>query len=211
PAPDPYAAAAAPAAAVPAPAAAPDPAPEPVAVSADARAMWGPLTQGLKVPNNLDLSDRAAALEQLGVGAAVNSRLVNMVKDYVGSERETALLVATRAWPLLAARMAGVARSPEGETGLRARLKAGLGDDPAWEQGPPGEFAGRMVGQVLRALTTPPGGPVPDGPRVSATAARSRSTTTPAGAAPGRAAPAEAARPAYRQAAGPAKGSGPRR
>ncbi|WP_331740911.1 hypothetical protein [Streptomyces sp. NBC_01006] len=212
PAPDPYAAAAAPAAAAPAPApAAPGPAPEPVVVSADARAMWGPLTEGLKVPNDLDLSDRAAALEQMGVGAAANSRLVGIVKDYVGSERETALLVATRAWPLLAARMAGVARGPEGEAGLRARLKAGLGDDPAWEQGPPGEFAGRMVGQVLRALTTPPGGPVPDGPRVSATAARSRSTTTPAGAAPGRAAPAEAARPAYRQAAAPAKGSGPRR
>ncbi|MFB7058978.1 hypothetical protein ACFCXT_38375 [Streptomyces vinaceus] len=150
-------------------------------------------------------------MEQLDVTVAANSRLVNMVKDYVGSERETALLAATRAWPLLAARMAGVARGPEGEQGLRARLKAGLGDDPAWEQGPPGELAVRMVGATLRALTVPPGAPVPDGPRVSATAARSRSTTAPAGAAPGRAAPAEAAVPAHRQAAGPAKGSGPRR
>ncbi|MFI1155077.1 hypothetical protein [Streptomyces sp. NPDC020817] len=178
-APNPYAAAVAPAAVAPAaaPAAGPGSAPESVVVSADARAMWGPLTQGLKVPNDLDLSDRAAALEQLDVTAAVNSRLVNMVKDYVGSERETALLVATRAWPLLAARMAGVARGPEGEQGLRARLKAGLGDDPAWEQGPPGELEGRMVGATLRALTAPPGAPVPDGPRVSAAAARSRSTT----------------------------------
>ncbi|MER6782383.1 MULTISPECIES: hypothetical protein [unclassified Streptomyces] len=70
PAPNPHAAAAAPAAAASAsavPAAAPDSAPELVAVSADARAMWGPLTQGLSVPNDLDLSDRAAALEQLGV------------------------------------------------------------------------------------------------------------------------------------------------
>ncbi|MEV0993051.1 hypothetical protein [Streptomyces sp. NPDC049949] len=207
PASNPYAAAAA----APAPAAAPDPVPEPVVVSADARTMWGPLTEGLKVPNDLDLSDRAAVLERLDVSAAANSRLVGIVKDYVGSERETALLVSTRAWPLLAARMAGVARGPEGEAGLRARLKAALVDNSAWEQGPPGELAGRMVGQVLRALTTPPGAPVPDGPRASAKAARSRSTTTPAGATPGRAAPAEAARPAHRQAAAPAKGSGPRR
>ncbi|MFE5766129.1 hypothetical protein ACFQ7H_31870, partial [Streptomyces sp. NPDC056492] len=96
PDPDPYAAAAAPAAA-PAPGAA-DPAREPVVVSADARAMWGPLTEGLKVPNDLDLSDRAAVLEQLDVTVAANSRLVGIVKDYVGSEGETALLVATRAW-----------------------------------------------------------------------------------------------------------------
>ncbi|MFE2322752.1 hypothetical protein ACFXD5_02255 [Streptomyces sp. NPDC059385] len=97
--------------------------------------------------------------------------------------------------------MAGVARGPEGEQGLRDRLKAGLGDITAWEQGPPGELGGRMVGQVLRALTAPPGAPVPDGPRASASAARSRSTTTPTGAAPGRPAPAEPAVPAHRQAA----------
>ncbi|ROQ93623.1 hypothetical protein EDE04_0004 [Streptomyces sp. 2132.2] len=52
-------AAADPAPAAPAPAPAPAPEPEPVVVSADARAMWGPLTQGLRVPNDLDLSDRA--------------------------------------------------------------------------------------------------------------------------------------------------------
>ncbi|WP_260618010.1 hypothetical protein [Streptomyces sp. WAC07149] len=113
--------------------AAPAPVPEPVVVSADARAMWGPLTEGLAVPNDLDLSDRPAALEQLGVSGAANSRLVTIAKDYIASERETALLVATRAWPLLAARMADVARGPEGEQGLRARLKAGprLGAGPA--------------------------------------------------------------------------------
>ncbi|MFI8363614.1 hypothetical protein ACIGD1_26025 [Streptomyces sp. NPDC085612] len=45
--------------------AAPDraPAAEPVAVSADARAMWGPLTEGLTVSDDLDLSERPAALE----------------------------------------------------------------------------------------------------------------------------------------------------
>ncbi|MFK0224011.1 hypothetical protein ACIQWN_38275 [Streptomyces vinaceus] len=135
------------------------------------------------MPNYLDLSDQSEALERLGVATAANNRLVNVVRDYVGSERETALLVSHRAWPLLAASMAGIARGQEGEQGLRARLKAGLMDNGAWEQGPPGELASRMAGATLRALT------VPDGPRVPVTAARSRSTTTPAGAgvAPGQA------------------------
>ncbi|MEU6315688.1 hypothetical protein [Streptomyces sp. NPDC047014] len=200
PATDPYAPPAAPAAS--------GPVPEAVVVSADARAMWGPLTEGLDVPNDLDLSDRPAALHQLGVEAAANSRLVTIAKDYIGSDQQAGLLVSTRAWPLLAARMAGIARGPEGEQGLRERLKAGLTDTTAWQQGPPSELAGRVVGQVLRALTTPPGTPVPDGPRVSATAARSRSTTTPAAAAPGQPAPAEAAAPAHRQPTTPAKGAG---
>ncbi|GLX19456.1 hypothetical protein [Streptomyces lavendulae] len=133
---------------------------------------------------------------------------MTIAKDCIASERETALLVATRAWPLLAARTAGVARGPEGEQGLRARLKAGLMDNGAWEQGPPGELAGRLVGATLRALTAPPGAPIPDGPRASATAARSRSTTTPTGAAPGQPAPSEPAVPAHRQQAAPTRTSG---
>ncbi|MFE2165401.1 hypothetical protein ACFXB3_10025 [Streptomyces sp. NPDC059447] len=56
---------------------------------------------------------------------------MNITEDYIGSHREIALLVSTRAWPLLAARMAGIARGPEGEQGLRARLKARLGDNDA--------------------------------------------------------------------------------
>ncbi|GAA3380670.1 hypothetical protein GCM10020367_68900 [Streptomyces sannanensis] len=145
---------AAPAAAAPAvPAARTAPGPDPaaaapelvVAVSADARSMWGPLTEGLNVPNDLNLSDR---------------------------------------------------------------LKAGLLDNTAWQQGPPSELAGRLVGAILRALTTPPGAPVPDGPRVSATAARSRSTTTPTAAAPGQGAPAEPPVPAHRQQAAPARRQG---
>ncbi|MFC9587863.1 hypothetical protein ACFVJ8_34240 [Streptomyces yangpuensis] len=106
--------------------------------------------------------------------------------------------------------MAAVAGGPEGEQGLRDRLKAGLLDDTAWQQGPPGELAGRMVGATLRALAAPPGAPVPDGPCVSATAtaARSRSTTTPIGAAPGQAVPGEPAVPAHRQHAAQARTSG---
>ncbi|MCX5410159.1 hypothetical protein OHA37_00030 [Streptomyces sp. NBC_00335] len=65
-----------------------------------------------------------------------------------------------------------------------------------------------MVGATLRALTAPAGAPVPDGPRASATAARSRSTTTPTGAAPGQPRPQSLAVPAHRQQAAPAKASG---
>ncbi|ROQ93622.1 hypothetical protein EDE04_0003 [Streptomyces sp. 2132.2] len=114
-------------------------------------------------------------------------------------------MVSTRAWPLLAARMAGVARGPEGEQGLRARLKAGLMDNGAWEQGPPGELAGRMVGQVLRALTTPPGAPVPDSPRV---AARSRSTTTLTAPRPARGRPSSRPCPRTGRLPRPRRGRG---
>ncbi|MER7763820.1 hypothetical protein [Streptomyces sp. NPDC097619] len=198
-------------AAAPSPAAAPAPAvagPGPGGVSADARALWGPLTAGLTVPNDLDLADRPTALGRLGVSGAANSRLVTLVQDTLGSEQETALLVATRAWPLLAARMADTARGPEGEQGLLDRLHAGLGDTAAWRQAPPSELAGRMVVATLGALTGPPGAPVPDRPRVSAAAARSRSTTTSTGPAPGRAVAAQTAVPAHRRQAGPAPRQG---
>ncbi|MEU6215450.1 hypothetical protein ABZ891_36845, partial [Streptomyces sp. NPDC047023] len=46
------------------------------------------------VPNDLDPSDRPAALEQLGVSGAANSRLVSLTQEYVTSERDTALLSA---------------------------------------------------------------------------------------------------------------------
>ncbi|MFJ3882435.1 hypothetical protein ACIPW5_33950 [Streptomyces sp. NPDC090077] len=104
--------------------------------------------------------------------------------------------------------MAGIARGREGEQGLRARLEAALMDNGAWEQGSPGELAGRMVITTLRALTAPPGAPVPDGPRASATAARSRSTTTLTGPVPGKAAPVELAVPAHRQQVAPSRTAG---
>lgn len=70
--------------------------------------MRGTLTEGLTVPNGLDLSDLPAALEQLGVSGAANSQLVTIAKDYIGLRAgETAVLVATWVWLLLAARMAG--------------------------------------------------------------------------------------------------------
>ncbi|MFJ8212047.1 hypothetical protein [Streptomyces sp. NPDC096033] len=68
-------------------------------MSVDARAMWGSLTEGLTVPNDLDLTDRAAALERLGVDAAANRRLVTIPPSTSAPNGETALPVATRAWP----------------------------------------------------------------------------------------------------------------
>ncbi|MFD0375797.1 hypothetical protein [Streptomyces sp. NPDC127112] len=42
-------------------------------MSADSCAVWGPLTEGLTVPNDLDLSDRSVALDRLGVSSAAKA------------------------------------------------------------------------------------------------------------------------------------------
>ncbi|MDD9383079.1 hypothetical protein M8Z33_41835 [Streptomyces sp. ZAF1911] len=179
-------------AARPAPAAgtapAPAPAREPVVVSEDARRYWGPLTEGLPLPANLDLDlgVRDKALEQLGVRPAVHARIVATVNDVLG-ERDAGLLVGARPWPLLAARMQQLGES-DGPKAVAEHLSR-LNADDSWRQGPPGEFARRMVMTTHQALTTPPGEPLTAATRVSAAAARSRSTTTPA------AAPARRARP----------------
>ncbi|MFJ7272817.1 hypothetical protein ACIQV3_40405 [Streptomyces sp. NPDC099050] len=208
PAPAPAAAAPpapAPAAAPAAPAPAPAPAPVPaVVVSEDARRSWGPLTEGLKVPLDLNLGDRAKALEQLGVEPAAHAAMVSMVNDVL-PEHEAGLLIGARNWPLLAARMQQLGDS-QGQKTLGAHL-ARLGTDTSWKQGPASALVGRLVEQTHHALTTPPPGPV-SRVRVSPGAARSRSTTTSGGAAPGQAAPAEAAVPAHRQAASRVKGTG---
>ncbi|MEU2577484.1 hypothetical protein ACIP3B_33695 [Streptomyces anulatus] len=61
-----------PAVAPPAPGTAqkPDPWAAP-AVSTDAKNVWGPLTEGLRIPRDLDLGDRARALHQLGYVVSV--------------------------------------------------------------------------------------------------------------------------------------------
>nr|WSX47630.1 hypothetical protein OG409_00740 [Streptomyces sp. NBC_00974] len=123
-------------------------------------------------------------------------------------ETQAGLLVGSRQWPLLAHRMDQI--RDQGGTGLLAAHLARLQTDTSWKDGPSSTTVGRLVDATLRSLTTPP--PAPAAPasrvRVSPAAARSRSTTTPAAAAPGQPAPAEAAIPAHRQQAGPAKGEG---
>ncbi|MFE3384820.1 hypothetical protein [Streptomyces anulatus] len=94
-----------PAVAPPAPGTAqkPDPWAAP-AVSTDAKHVWGPLTEGLNIPRDLDLGDRARALHQLRITDAAHTHMVTQVHQHL-PEREAALLVRSRLWPLIAARM----------------------------------------------------------------------------------------------------------
>ncbi|MFC8704914.1 hypothetical protein ACFUIV_22385 [Streptomyces anulatus] len=173
------------------------------------------MTEGLPLPEVLYLSDRETALGQLDIRPSENAHLVSLVKEAIGSDRETSLLVSARAWPLLACRMARTARGPEGgpglsphgEADLRTRLKT-LADDPAWKQGPASKLTGRLVAATLTALNTPPGTPGPTGPPISPTAARSRSTATAAAVAKPGAASTEAAVPAHRQRTTPTRRQG---
>ncbi|MFF1779983.1 hypothetical protein [Streptomyces virginiae] len=204
---------AAPARPIPAPAPAPTPAPAPagapvpapVPASADAKRVWGPLTEGLTVPRDLDLGNRPRALKQLKVQPAAHSRMVAMIKLAL-PEREAGLLIGSRPWPLLAARMQQLGEHHGTDTVAQHlnRLTTGT----SWQEATGSALVGCLVDATLMSLTTPPGAPAPARPRVSAAAARSRSTTTPAAAAPGWPAPTEAAVPAHRHQAAPVRGTG---
>ncbi|MFI6006715.1 hypothetical protein ACIA98_41330 [Streptomyces sp. NPDC051366] len=91
-------------AAAPAPVAVP--APEVVGLSEDARRYYGPLTEGLSVPKDVDLElgGRNKALHQLGIRPPEHARIAVMVKDVLG-ERDAGLLLNACSRPLLAARM----------------------------------------------------------------------------------------------------------
>ncbi|MFJ3439184.1 hypothetical protein ACIPMU_37375 [Streptomyces cyaneofuscatus] len=111
--------------------------------------------------------------------------------------------MSTRLWPLIAARMRSMDRDGVPLGRHLARLAP---DDAPWRHGPPSKTPERLLLAAHHALTTPLDQPLPTGPRVSTTAARSRSTTAPTTAqAP---APAGAAVPAYRQQAAPAPRQG---
>ncbi|MFJ3833746.1 hypothetical protein ACIPWI_38260 [Streptomyces sp. NPDC090046] len=170
-------------------------------------ALLSPLTEVLTVPRDLDLGDRARALKQLKVHPATNSQMVSLVRDIL-PEREAGLLVGSRQWPLLAARMQNIRESDSTHTVAQHlnRLTA----DTSWKQATGTALVGRLVDATLHALTTPlTARPAPASRLwVSPMEARSRSTTTPTTAAPGQPAPAEAAVPAHRQQAAPTKGAG---
>lgn len=203
--------AAAPAAAVrPEPAVRPTPAPDskpdpwaarPVRpVSTDAKRAWGPLTEGLTIPHDLDLADRTHALDQLGISTGAHRLLVSRVNEAL-PEPDAALLVSSRLWPLLAHRMHTMAQAGEPFTAHLARLAP---DTAAWRTGPPADTAKRLLLAAHHALTTPLDAALPTGPRVSASAARSRSTTTgPDTAAHPQPATAEPAAPAHHRQTAP--------
>ncbi|MFF4942991.1 hypothetical protein [Streptomyces rubiginosohelvolus] len=189
----------------------PAPAPDPWAarpvrpVSTDAKRAWGPLTEGLRIPRDLDLADRARALDQLGISTGAHRLLVSRVNEAL-PERDAALLVNSRLWPLLAHRMHLMAEQGEPLTDHLARINP---DTTARHTGPPADTATRLLLAVHHALTTPLDTPLHTGPRVSAPAARSRSTTTgPDTAAHQQPAPAEPAAPAHHRQTTPAPRQG---
>ncbi|SDE40456.1 hypothetical protein F610DRAFT_06991, partial [Streptomyces sp. LaPpAH-199] len=192
----------------PAPAPAPDPwAARPVRpVSTDARRAWGPLTEGLTIPRDLDLADRAHALDQLGISTGAHRLLVSRVNEAL-PEPDAALLVNSRLWPLLAHRMHTMAQAGEPFTAHLARLAP---NTAPWRTGPPADMAKRLLLAAHGALTTPLDAALPTGLRVSASAARSRSTTGPdtAAAPAGRPAPGEPAAPAHHRRTAPAPRQG---
>ncbi|MGW6640047.1 hypothetical protein [Streptomyces cyaneofuscatus] len=171
-------------------------------MSADAKRSWGPLTEGLDLPHDLNLGNRSHALQQLGINKSAHTYFVAQLQEHL-PQQEAAYLVSTRLWPLIAARMRSMDRDGVPLGRHLARLAP---DDAPWRHGPPSKTPERLLLAAHHALTTPLDTPLPTGPRVSTTAARSRSTTAPTTAqAP---APAGAAVPAYRQQAAPAPRQG---
>ncbi|MFE6866581.1 hypothetical protein ACFVFS_08485 [Kitasatospora sp. NPDC057692] len=143
------------------------------ALSPDAARSYGPLTAGLDVPKDLDLSDRARALAQLGVSMTENQRFVRLVQAaLLGRQHEAALLAASRQWPLLALRMARM----EGDGIPVADRLARLMRDRAWEQAPASQIGARLVRATANALTLPDTGEAAP-TAVITTAARATSTT----------------------------------
>ncbi|MET9399324.1 hypothetical protein [Kitasatospora sp. NPDC002965] len=141
--------------------------------SRDARNAWGPLTVGLDVPKNLDLSDRTRALAQLGVAQSENARFVRMLQEALpGKEREASLLIGARQWPLLAARMAKM----EDEGRKPADHLVRLMRDQKWADGPSSEITSRLMRATSEALHKPSGDEVAAATVVTA-AARAGSVT----------------------------------
>lgn len=78
---------------------------------------------------DLNLGDRAKALDQLGVEPAAHAATVSMGRDVL-PEHEAGLLIGSRQWPLLAARMQQVGDSQDQKPSARTW--------PAWARTPPG-------------------------------------------------------------------------
>ncbi|MFE1028324.1 hypothetical protein ACFW5I_27780 [Streptomyces sp. NPDC058818] len=175
------------------------------AMSRDAQLSYGPLTTGLDLPRDLDLSDRERALTQMAISPQDNQRYTRWVREAMpGSEREADLLVAARKWPLLAAQMAHM--ESEGKP-VREHL-ARLVKDTSWQEGPGAQLGTRLL-QAASDVLHRPAGDVPGESRVKVNTAAARATSPsvdPTRAAKA-AAPAGAGTASHRQA-GPAARSG---
>ncbi|MFJ9891610.1 hypothetical protein ACIQRW_37995 [Streptomyces sp. NPDC091287] len=174
-------------------------------MSTDAKNVWGPLTEGLNIPRDLDLGNRTRALDQLGVTPDAHRTLVSRVNQTL-PQQEAGFLVSSRQWPVLAHRMHRMAQEGLPFAAHLARIAP---DTDPWRDGPPSSIASRLLLAAHHALITPLDQALPAGPRVSTTAARSRSTTTvPDTAPPKQPAPAQPAVPAHRQQTAPAPRQG---
>lgn len=120
--------------------------------SRDALHTYGPLTTGLDVPKDLDLSDRDRAMRQLAIDPVEHSRYAGWVMAAMpGRDREARELVSARLWPLLAARMAQMEYEGKPVREHLARLMA----DTSWEQGPAQQLGARLVQASIEALCRP--------------------------------------------------------
>ncbi|MFE4539655.1 hypothetical protein ACFRKB_32095 [Streptomyces scopuliridis] len=168
------------------------------AMSRDAQLSYGPLTTGLDLPRDLDLSDRERAFNQLAISPQENQRYTRWVREAMpGHEREADLLVASRQWPLVACRMAQM--ETEGKP-VREHL-ARLGKDTSWQEGS-GTLGTRLARAVGEALHHPAGDASAESRvRVNTAAARATSTSLDPTKAAKATAPAEAGVAAHRQSA----------
>ncbi|MET8709298.1 hypothetical protein [Streptomyces californicus] len=152
----------------PAPATAVQPTPAPTSGSApprpaspDAKRVWGPLTEGITIPSDLDLSDQSLALDQLRVDQAARTYYADRIRAHLPPQ-EADVLLRSRLWPLLAARMRTIySHRPTDLTPSLARLTP---DDASWRTGPPEELTKRLVIATHHALTTPLDQPLPTPP-----------------------------------------------
>ncbi|MGW2181267.1 hypothetical protein ACWCXX_24840 [Streptomyces sp. NPDC001732] len=177
------------------------------APSRDAMLSYGPMTTGLDLPKDLDLSDRAKALRQLGFDPQEHGRFVRMVQEALpGQEREVGLMIAAKHWPIVVARMDRMER--DGKP-VQEHL-AGLMKDTSWQDVRPDQIGSQLVQAASHVLQHPPGkAPTVGRPKVSTAAARSQSSTVGPTRAPASkgAAPDEPGVAAHRQE-GPAAKSG---
>lgn len=137
---------------------------------------YGPLTVGLDLPHDLDLADRPRALAQLGVTTTENARYVRWLHEALpGREREAALLVNSRQWPLLAARMA---RMQDAGTSVPDHLSH-LMRNRGWEAGPTSQLTSRLIQATTEALHRPSRDELAAAPVVTAAASAKSATASP--------------------------------
>lgn len=174
-------------------------APAEPAMSRDAQLSYGPLTTGLDLPRDLDLSDRERALAQLAISPQENERFTRWVREAMpGHEREADLLVASRQWPLVARRMAQMETE---DRPVREHLVR-LAKDTSWREGPDAQLGKRLVQSASEALCRPAGeAPGEYRVKVNTAAARATSPSVDPTKAAKAAAPSEAGVAPHRQPA----------